>query len=110
MVHAVLYTKPKCIQCKMTKKKMEALGFPYVDNYYGDYHEDNSIDITSPDERKRNWSIQKVEKLKEKYKIRQLPFIKIVDDDNNVLDSWTGFRPSKINEWYGRNQKGSEKL
>ena len=68
------------------------------------------IDITSPDERKRNWSIQKVEKLKEKYKIRQLPFIKIVDDDNNVLDSWTGFRPSKINEWYGKNQKGSEKL
>ena len=44
MVHAVLYIKPKCVQCRMTKKKMEALGFPYVDNYYGDYHEDNSID------------------------------------------------------------------
>ena len=97
MVHAVLYTKPKCVQCKMTKKKMEALGFPYVDN-----HEDNSIDITSSDKRKRNWSIQKIEKLKEKYKIGQLPFIKIVDDDNNVLDSWTGFLPGKITEWYGK--------
>src|SRR5699024_12826358 len=96
MVHAVLYTKPKCVQCKMTKKKMEALGFPYVDNYYGDYHEDNSIDITSSDERKRNWSIQKIEKLKEKYKIRQLTFIKIVNEDNHVLYSCTVFIHEEI--------------
>ena len=45
MIHAVLYTKPKCVQCKMTRRKMPALNFPYVDNYYGDCHEDNSIDV-----------------------------------------------------------------
>lgn len=55
--------------------------------------------LSIADERKRNWSIKKVEKLKGKYQIQQLPFIKIVDDDNNILDSWTGFLPGKITEW-----------
>ena len=99
MIHAVLYTKPKCVQCKMTRRKMTALNFPYVDNYYGDCHEDNSIDVESSDEKKRNWSIEKIEKLKQKYHIKSLPFIKIVDDNNKVLDSWVGFRPDKISEW-----------
>lgn len=48
----------------MTRRKMTALNFPYVDNYYGDCHEDNSIDVESSDEKKRNWSIEKIEKLK----------------------------------------------
>lgn len=99
MIHAVLYTKPKCVQCKMTRRKMTVLNFPYVDNYYGDCHEDNLIDVESSDEKKRNWSIEKIEKLKQKYHIKSLPFIKIVDDDNKVLDSWVGFRPDKISEW-----------
>ena len=51
------------------------------------------------DEKKRNWSIEKIEKLKQKYHIKSLPFIKIVDDNNKVLDSWVGFRPDKISEW-----------
>ncbi|HAP4459261.1 TPA: glutaredoxin family protein, partial [Enterococcus faecalis] len=34
-VHAVLYTKPHCIQCKMSTKLMDELGLPYENTYYG---------------------------------------------------------------------------
>ena len=61
----------------MTRRKMTALNFPYVDNYYGDCHEDNSIDIESSDEKKRNWSIEKIEKLKQKYHIKMFCLLSV---------------------------------
>lgn len=100
-VHAVIYTKPHCPQCKMTTRLMDQLGFPYENTYYGNSEESNSIDVNSDDERKRSWSERKVERLKEKYQIQQLPLVKIIDDDTEaLLEYWAGFQPSKIQKWH----------
>lgn len=45
IVHAVLYTKPHCIQCKMSTKLMDELGLPYENTYYGNSEETNSIEL-----------------------------------------------------------------
>lgn len=100
-IHAVIYEKPRCPQCKMTKKWLEdnRHTLEWTNLYYGNENETNVIDINATDEKKKEWSLEKVSKLKAKYQIQQLPFIKIVDENNNVLDSWAGFRPNKLNEW-----------
>lgn len=98
-MHAVIYTKPNCVQCRMSRSVMKKNNLPFIDNYYGDANKTNSIDINSDDNRKRSWSERKIESLKNKYGIKQLPFIKIIDDDNKIIDSWTGFRPEKLKHW-----------
>ena len=46
------------------------------------------------------WSEKRVEKLKAKYNITSLPFIKIIDDETEEeLEFWSGFRPEKIKKW-----------
>lgn len=99
-VHAVLYTKPHCMPCKMTTKLLDNLGMPYENTYYGNSEQTNSIELDSKDIAKREWSEQKVEKLKAKYQITSLPLIKIIDDETEkVLDVWSGFVPDKIKFW-----------
>lgn len=61
-VHAVLYTKPHCVQCKMSTKVMDEVGLPYENTYYGNSEETNSIEVNSINEQKRTWSEKKVEK------------------------------------------------
>lgn len=100
-MHAVIYTKPNCVQCRMSRSVMEKNHLPFIDNYYGDTNKTNSIDINSNDNQKRSWSEHKIESLKSKYGIRQLPFIKIIDDSNKIIDSWTGFKPEKLKYWAG---------
>lgn len=96
----VIYTKPNCMPCKMTTKLMDNLKLPYENTYYGNVLETNSIDIDHPNEEKRNWSYQKIEKIKAKYKITSLPLIKVVSNETEeVLDFWSGFRPDKIKQW-----------
>ena len=46
-VHAVLYTKPHCIQCKMSTKLMDELGLPYENTYYGNSEETKIITFPS---------------------------------------------------------------
>lgn len=100
-VHAVIYTKPNCMPCKMTTRLLDSKQVPYVNSYYGNSNETNDVDVMSPDNKKRTWSEQKVEKLKAKYNIQSLPLIKIVEDDSGKeLDFWSGFRPDKIKEWF----------
>ncbi|KRL59402.1 hypothetical protein FC69_GL001655 [Latilactobacillus fuchuensis DSM 14340 = JCM 11249] len=85
----------------MTTRLMDQLGFPYENTYYGNSEESNSIDVNSDDEQKRSWSERKVERLKEKYEIQQLPLVKIIDDDSeDLLEYWAGFQPSKIQQWH----------
>lgn len=99
-LHAVVYTKPNCVQCKMTMRMMDELGISYVDTYYGDANKTNSIDIQSPEKRKRTWSIAKIDKLKEKYRIQQLPLVKIIDDDTGeMVEYWSGFKPNRIHAY-----------
>ena len=99
-IHAVIYTKPHCMPCKMTTKLMDSLGMPYENTYYGNLEETNSIELDSHNEVKRTWSEKKVEKLKAKYNITSLPFIKIIDDETGEeLEFWSGFRPEKIKKW-----------
>ena len=99
-LHAVLYTKPHCMPCKMTTKLLDSLGMPYENTYYGNSEQTNSIELDSKDIAKREWSEQKVEKLKAKYQITSLPLIKIIDDETEkVLDVWSGFVPDKIKFW-----------
>ena len=99
-LHAVLYTKPHCMPCKMTTKLLDNLGMPYENTYYGNSEQTNSIELDSQDIAKREWSEQKVEKLKAKYQITSLPLIKIIDDETEqVLDVWSGFVPNKIKFW-----------
>ena len=99
-LHAVLYTKPNCMPCKMTTKLLDNLGMPYENTYYGNSDQTNSIELDSKDLAKREWSERKVEKLKDKYQITSLPLIKIIDDESEkVLDVWSGFVPDKIKFW-----------
>ena len=99
-LHAVLYTKPHCMPCKMTTKLLDNLGMPYENTYYGNSEQTNSIELDSKDISKREWSEKKVEKLKAKYQITSLPLIKIIDDETEqVLDVWSGFVPNKIKFW-----------
>lgn len=99
-LHAVLYTKPHCMPCKMTTKLLDNLGMPYENTYYGNSDQTNSIELDSHDIAKREWSEKKVEKLKAKYQITSLPLIKIIDDETEqVLDVWSGFVPDKIKFW-----------
>lgn len=99
-LHAVLYTKPHCMPCKMTTKLLDSLGMPYENTYYGNSEQTNSIELDSKDIAKREWSERKVEKLKAKYQITSLPLIKIIDDETEkVLDVWSGFVPDKIKFW-----------
>ena len=99
-LHAVLYTKPHCMPCKMTTKLLDSLGMPYENTYYGNSEQTNSIELDSKDLAKREWSERKVEKLKDKYQITSLPLIKIIDDETEqVLDVWSGFIPGKIKFW-----------
>lgn len=101
MTHAVIYTKPNCMPCKMTTKLLDAKNVPYVNSYYGNSSETNDVDVLSSDPKKRTWSEQKVEKLKAKYGITSLPLVKIIDDETNQeLDYWSGFQPDKIKQWF----------
>lgn len=103
MTHAVIYTKPNCMPCKMTTKLLDAKNVPYVNSYYGNSSETNDVDVLSSDPKKRTWSEQKVEKLKAKYSITSLPLVKIIDDETNQeLDYWSGFQPDKIKQWFGQ--------
>lgn len=105
-VHAVLYTKTNCMPCKMTSKLIEKLNLPFKANYHDNLEETNLIDVASDDEAKREWSERKIEKLKAKYNITSLPFVKILDDDTGEeLDTWTGFVPDKLKFWTEYNKE-----
>lgn len=99
MVHLVIYTKTNCVQCKMTLALVKQLGIPYVDNYYGDESQTNQLDLESKDDVKRQWSEQKVEDIKSKYNIHQMPLVKALDDEGNMVEFWGGFQPTKIKKY-----------
>ena len=68
----------------MTTKWLDRLGYPYQNNYYGNADKSNTIDVSAED--KREWSQHKVERLKAKYHIQQLPLVKIVDEEGRLVE------------------------
>lgn len=52
--HFVIYTKPNCIQCKMSIRLMDRLGTMYEHTYYGDATQTNDINISSTDKATKN--------------------------------------------------------
>lgn len=67
-----VYTKPGCVQCNATYRALDKKGIPY-----------NSLDISKDDE-----ALERLKALGH----MQAPVVE------TPTDSWTGFRPDKIEE------------
>lgn len=99
-VHFVLYTKPKCIQCKMTHNVLNSLHIKPIETYHGNPKETNLIDPDSPNPYKAEWSKKKIQSLIKKTGLHSMPIVKIYDDDSGkLLDAWGGFNPDRIKKW-----------
>lgn len=102
----VLYTKPHCPQCHITQRRFNEHDVPCQTTYYGNKNESNEIDIQSENPKKRKWSFQKVNDLKQKYHVQALPFVKIINaKTGEILDSWTHFQPDKIDKIITENEQ-----
>lgn len=107
-LHVVMYSTPNCMKCRITKqnfaksiKNDEGIDVSLnVQDYYKDnIDETNVIDILSEDENKKNWSLSKVEKIKEKYGVKSMPLVKIVDNDGHTIDFWSDMDVAAIKKW-----------
>ena len=70
-----VYSKPECVQCRFTKRELDAKSLCY-----------NEIDITEDDEAR---------KVLQDMGISQLPAVAVATDDGEV-EWWSGFRIEKI--------------
>jgi glutaredoxin len=102
----VIYTKPNCPQCHITQIRFHDHHVPCQTTYYGNKDESNEVDILSKNPKKRDWSLQKINDLKQKYHVQALPFVKVINaKTGEILDSWTHFRPNKIDEVINENNE-----
>ena len=99
-LHIVIYSKNNCRACQMNKRFIAEHNIEYVDNYYGNPDEPNYLDLESTDPNRQQWSWDKLSKIKSKYNVSQMPLVKVVDEEGNLMDYWSGFRPNKIREWF----------
>ena len=72
-----VYSKPSCIQCTQSKKRLEQLGVEY-----------SETDIFENPEAYKF--------VTETLKFRAAPVIVIRNSEGEVVDSWSGFNPEKI--------------
>lgn len=99
-VHFVLYTKPKCIQCKMTHKVLNSLHIKPVETYHGNPKETNLIDPDSSNPDKAKWSQNKIKSIIKKTGLHSMPIVKVYSDQSGeLLDTWGGFKPDRIKKW-----------
>lgn len=73
-----VFTKPACVQCNATYRALDKKGLSY-----------NSVDISQ--------DAGALERLKA-LGFMQAPVVAEYDAEGNVIDSWSGFRPDKIEE------------
>ena len=74
-----VYTKTKCVQCDATKNKLAKLKLPY-----------ETIDAEhSQDARDFLWELKRY---------LQMPVV-VIKDDDQIVDHWSGFRPSRLDDW-----------
>ena len=78
-----VYSKPHCVQCAMTKRKLGAEGAPYTD-----------VDISEDAD-----ALEFVKGLG----WMEAPVVVVHDDENGrITDHWSGFRPDRIKKAVGR--------
>lgn len=106
--HFVLYTKPNCVKCKMTKRLLDQYHANYQTTYYNRPDQPNLIDLNDPNPTRRAWSAAKIAKFKAQG-IQSMPVVKVVDDASSpanakpvFVDQWSDFRPDKIKAWAQR--------
>lgn len=81
----IIFHKNNCVQCKMTMKLLDGDKTPY-----------ESINIDDqPDY---------AEMLKEEGYLRA-PVVKVFSNDDELVDSWTGFSPDKVKKYVVKNRK-----
>lgn len=73
-----VYTKPRCVQCNATYKTLDGAGIKY-----------ESLDLSVNPE-----VLEEMKALGH----MSAPVVAIRDADGNLVDSWGGFRPDKIEE------------
>jgi len=71
------FTKPNCVQCVQTKKQFDKYGI--------EYRSYNVVEDT-----------EAYQFVTERLGYSAAPVIAIMDEDGNVLESWSGFIPEKI--------------
>lgn len=76
-VTITVYTKPDCVQCIQTKKRLEAKGLSF-----------NVIDVSEDKEAR---------KVVSNTGIYQMPYV-TVERDGKLVDSWHGFKDDKIKD------------
>ena len=77
-----VYSKPHCPQCALTKRKLDALSAQYT-----------TIDLTQ--------SMVALDFIMG-LGYRQAPVVVVRDEDSNITDHWSGFRPDRIKKAVGR--------
>lgn len=78
MGNLTVFTKPSCVQCNATYRALDKAGLSY-----------SSIDLTVDET-----ALDTMKSLG----FQQAPVVMETDDDGNVIDSWSGFNPIKIEE------------
>lgn len=73
-----VFTKPSCVQCTATYRALKKDGIPHQSV-------DLTVDETALDQMKA-------------LGFQQAPVVVHTDADGNVVDSWSGFNPTKIEE------------
>ena len=74
----IVYTKPACVQCNATYRALDKKGIDY-----------KSVDISVDDA-----ALDRLKALGH----MQAPVVEHLDDNGDLVDHWTGFRPDKIEE------------
>lgn len=72
-----VYSKPSCIQCTQSKKRLEQLGLEYTETDIFDNPEAYTF-------------------ITEELKFRAAPVIVVKDTEGVIVESWAGFNPEKI--------------
>ncbi|MFT8773743.1 MAG: glutaredoxin [Lacticaseibacillus paracasei] len=103
-IHFVIYEKPNCESCRLTKRWLAEHGQHFrTTNHRG---ESNLVVLNANDPLKRAWSHQKIVKFREAGYDR-FPVVRVRDDaTGDVLATWSGFRPEALASWTAINQLG----
>ena len=72
-----LYSKPMCVQCNQSKKTLDKLGVNYT-----------VADVTEDE--------KAYEFVTATLGYKAAPVLVVKDSDGNVVDSWSGFQPEKL--------------
>jgi glutaredoxin-like protein NrdH len=81
MSKVILFTKPQCVQCVQTYKALSARGVEFV-----------SKDVTA--------NTDDFQFVTDTLNYSAAPVVVIYNSVGDIADSWSGFNPEKINEWF----------